>query len=88
MQYLSVTVQVPGKFIFESQGLCNGGCPAHDLLDLDDSIGSLTDDCRDDNGRAPFHCAEAGALNVNPEVPYGPSCMLDVMKSNSLQVSQ
>lgn len=87
-KYLSVTIQVPGKFIFDSEGLCVGGCLNDRLVDATEYIESKLNDCQEDNDRAGYHCYSAGVLNVDQQVFYGETCMFDAMKSGSLQVSQ
>ncbi len=86
-QYLSVTIQLPGKFIFDSEGLCNGGCPDHSIVDATAYTTSQAEECVEDNQRAGHHCFAAGILNANTDVFYGESCMFDTIKAGSLQVS-
>ena len=87
---LAVTVQVPGRLSFESDGLCRG-CPAHSHFSIDQFRLQVSSnaDCVSDNNAITFNCFIGFTINDYPEfysvlnVTYATTCWYSMWRHSS-----
>ena len=86
--YLSVTVQVPGRLIFDTEGLCNGGCPHHTYLGTEQFRNEEVMKCSEDYNSVVLHCftwlSNKDGLLRFTNTSYVYLCVFDTLKTHNL----
>ena len=91
--HLSVTVQVPGRMILETQGLCDGGCPHHAYRNITEFINNfanpVTSECSPDYNTTTFDCftyiGNGRTFGISNST-YTQVCQFDVLLERNLKM--